>query len=307
MPDILNDFVKIVFIVGSCRSGKTSLGQLVSSSKNTEFIDESMLLISLPILSLIGRLNEDEASLLFKMYLDELIYETVLMRKSNFRPFDQSCIWKSTSIDEVMERIALKRKIDACNYIENNKFTVVISLPDNLGAFNFVRKLYPYSKVIISIRSASSVAGLVKNKGWFSDESLVNPLNATITRNFVTNGTEYLLPWWVLLGEESKFINLTEFERGLYYWYEMNKKYLYWKNQSDDFFSVKFEDLIEKTTQVQQDIFDFVGNTYTGFTNQRVLEISQFVDLVDTSFNVKEVSNVLDKRYIVLMREIYGD
>ena len=161
--------------------------------------------------------------------------------------------------------------------------------------------------MIISIRSASSVAGLVKNKGWFSDESLVNPLNATITRNFVTNGTEYLLPWWVLLGEESKFINLTEFERGLYYWYEMNKKYLYWKNQSDDFFSVKFEDLIEKTTQVQQDIFDFVGNTYTGFTNQRVLEISQFVDLVDTSFNVKEVSNVLDKRYIVLMREIYGD
>jgi len=304
MDNLSNIPLKIVFIVGACRSGKTSIGQLASTSINTEFIDEPLLLVSLPILSKIGKIGKKEAISMFRLYLEELVFDIVLMRRSNFRPYDNSTIWKNTNVAEIFTRISLKRRLDAYNYICDNKFTIVITLPDNIENFNFIKEAYPNSKVIEIIRDGVNVADLIREKKWLSDSNLVSPFNATITNEFKNKNNVYQLPWWIESGDENLFLRLSEYERCLYYWCQINKCTHPSKKLSDKI-SVKFEDLIGKTETVKYNIFSFLEIKETNFTSMIESEISEFKDISDIDNN-RKIKELLHIKYTEIMRENYG-
>ena len=306
MDNLFKMPLKVVFIVGACRSGKTSIGQLVATSENTEFVDEPLLLVSLPILSKIGKIERKEAISLFRLYLEELVFDIILMRRSNFRPYDNSTVWKNTNTAEMLKRISLKRRVDAYNYVCDNKgFTVVISLPDNIENFNFIKEAHPDSKIIEVMRDGVNVAELIREKKWFSDSNLISPFNATITRKFINKNNTYQLPWWIESGDESLFLSLSEYERCLYYWCQINK-IAHPSQELPDKIFVKFEELIDETSKVRRSMFNFLGAEETNFTSMIESEISEFKEISSVDDYNGKTKELLRIKYTEIMRKNYG-
>jgi hypothetical protein len=298
--------LNVVFIVGSCRSGKTSIGRLISTSRNTEFIDEPPLLVSLPILSKTKRVEKKEAISMFQSYLIELVFDIVLMRGSNFRPYDDSSVWKTTNLEEILIRISLKRSKDAYNYISDHGFTIVISLPNNIENIDFISEAYPGSKIIKVVRDGMNVAGLTREKGWFSNSSLISGFEESITSKFIDkNDIAWNLPWWV--DDGNIFLGFSEYERGLYYWCQTNK-FTKFSDKLPNVFSISFENFIKKTFEIKHDIFNFLEIKESNMTSMVELEISKYKDIssVDYGNYICNIENLLKIKYKDIMKENYG-
>jgi hypothetical protein len=298
--------LKVVFIVGSCRSGKTSIGRLISTSKNAEFIDEPPLLVSLPILSKIGRIAKKEAISMFQSYLRELVFDVVLMRRINFRPYDDSSIWKTTSVDEILMRISLKRKKDAYSYISDYGFTVVISLPNNIGNIDFISEAHPGSKIIKVVRNGANVADLTREKSWFSDLNLISGFEELVISKFMdSNDNAWNLPWWVDDSDRGVFLGFSEYERGLYYWCQTNK---FTKSSSKlpNVFSVSFENFINEILITKHDIFNFLEIKGSSMTNVVELELSKYKNISDVDDSSYNIENLLKIKYKEIVKENYG-
>ena len=223
------------------------------------------------------------------------------MRRSNFRPLDQSSVWKTTDVSEIFSRIGLKRKIDAAKYIVNNGFTVVVSLPDNVDNIARIKDLYRDSKIVRVIRNGLSVAKLVDEKGWFSNENLLRPFDAMVTSKFETNGKTYQLPWWVQKEERSLFLELNGLERGLYYWCQINRNF----NQCTTSLAIKFEDLINSYYPTKEKLFIFSGGNMSenfGVIENQILSYEN-EQTIDDGFLHR---SLLGARYFEIMRNCYG-
>lgn len=98
---------KLLFVTGVCRSGKTTLSRLLGSLQNMEWIEEpyelSMLLWSMECGNWHGDFEWERQ--VFTGICKELVNETVLLRRGNFRPNDLSTLWNYKEGKEIFDRL----------------------------------------------------------------------------------------------------------------------------------------------------------------------------------------------------------
>ncbi len=150
---------------------------------------------------------------------NELFNDLILLRGANFRPNDLSSIWSKKDHLEIFHRLAnLHTRNDAAQYARTNGSMLVVTLAECTPFLGFLAKALPGVRVIHVVRNAYDVAHDVAEKKWFSDDQLVTPAMAQLYTRIDHDGAVWHLPWWVGDEDQSYFIKLTDYERGIYYW-----------------------------------------------------------------------------------------
>lgn len=262
---------RLAIITGVCRSGKTLLGKLLGSMRNVEYDDEPWIPMMLPIMQDQGLISPTIAKDLLRAFSEEIFNDIILLRRANFRPKDKSTIWDLKDAAEIFERlIILNTRDDVRSYVKEKDPMLLYVLPEIMPALSFLTKTFPHCKIIHIIRNGLDVAFSVAEKQWFSNNSLSKPRNNYLIKTYYnkTCSKRYYLPWWVKNGEERKFLELSDFARGLYYWRRIHdigekQREEFKLNHPDIYKEVKFEDIITNTMKVIKDLAKFLDATTT--------------------------------------------
>ncbi len=258
---------KLLFVTGVCRSGKTTLSRLLGSLQNMEWIEEpyelSMLLWSMECGNWHGDFEWERQ--VFTGICKELVNETVLLRRGNFRPNDLSTLWNYKEGKEIFDRLVnLNTREEVEKYIQATQRSFVIDIPNILGQADFIRQSSEDMIWFHVVRNPYDVAQAVLEKHWFSDERMKYPDDNSPYRKYVQNGETYYIPWWLEEEREEKFIDAGEYERGIIYWLSVEK------NSGTEIpgrdFLVKYEDLVTSVEKVLGHICSRIGAHPTGRT-----------------------------------------
>jgi len=81
---------KVVFVDGVSGSGKSILGPILASFDRVERYRLDCVYEHVAVLHKFGKIEDDAASVLIRMHLDEALYHSMISREINFRPFDHT-------------------------------------------------------------------------------------------------------------------------------------------------------------------------------------------------------------------------
>jgi len=239
---------RIVVITGACRSGKTCLGNFLAKEDFVEYEDEPLFLMMLPVMAGLGMINKKVAEDIFLACSTEFLIDRVLMRNANFRPQDLSTVWTKKCAKDIFERLDLKGREEARNYIYSKSLVLLYTFAEVTPFVDFIP-----APVIHVVRDRESVAKDIVKKGWFSEEKLLCPTNAMICREIEYKKKKWYLPWWV---KDEKFIEMTEYEKGLYYWQVLADRS---DPMLDKCFVIRFEKMIKNPQQTVQSVWRYLN------------------------------------------------
>jgi hypothetical protein len=234
----------ITVITGTCRSGKTLLGNLLATSSRVEYADEPWTAMLLPMLVSTGKVDPDLAVGWLGAFVSELFNDLVLLRSANFRPDDLSTIWTKKNPHEIFFRLTkLRTRLNVLDYVKAKNLSLTLTLAECGPFADFIMAAMGHPKIVHVIRNGFHVAADVVEKGWLSDAQLLKPSNAQLFANVERSGVVFHLPWWVDVGDEQMFMQFSEYERGLYYWCSLIEKTLP-HQEACRMYIVKYADLV---------------------------------------------------------------
>jgi hypothetical protein len=295
-----------VIITGSCRSGKTTLGNILATCKFVENSEEPWTAKILPILSGLKLVEKSVAMQLFNTFISELFHEMILLRTASFRPNDISSIWKQKSPEEIFWRMTqLSTRDDIESFLAEHKRLLVLNMPELLSFSDFLFESLDGLKLIHVIRDGRHVALDCLKKQWFSDDQLLNPIKPYPYSVYSDNSNKWHIPWWVTKGEEELFISYTEYDRCIYYWCQMVESASAVKNNTECMHTIIYDELISNPHRTLETIYEFLGVTPTPMTEMAISQLinrNQF-KLTDESLTI---SLELKKRKSNLDQYIFG-
>lgn len=283
----LNDLVaSVVVIIGTGRSGKTTIGNILGSCQGVEHLDEPWLPKAIPLFITSGDVSESLGIRTFQANLVEMIYDRILLRHVNFRSEDLSTIWNQKTPQDIFDRMRLKTREDARVYASDHPITLVLTLGDTIPDYELLLKILPMASIIHVMRDGVEVAVESTNKHWFSNEEMMNPVVATPYLRYCNklSKTEYFLPYWVEPKTEERYIKSSEFARGLHYWRRYMDIARVVKEGAHEGFTartIRWSDLINDSSDTVHELIGSMGLTPTHLTEARLMEIgsNQFSDI----------------------------
>ena len=255
---------KVAIITGASRSGKTILGLELARGKYVDHLEDDWINIILTVSSGLGKIDSTFAKQLLCSYTNEKVNDAVLLRNANFRPEDQTSIWKLKDPEDIFRRLlVVKSRKDVTEFLTDNDYLLLLNLPTILPFVHFLFDVYLGLKVIHVVRNGISVAKEIEKKEWWSDESLNLRRVSTLYRTVKINGNMVNIPWWVHEGEEKFFSELDGFSRGLYSWvmnFDFNSKNSHDSYQNKYIKIIRFEDLLgNNTSKIFEDACDYLS------------------------------------------------
>lgn len=248
---------RTAIITGVARSGKTTLGKLLATSRNVEYSEEPWILNLLSAMTKLKMISGETGKDMFVSYLHELMNDMILLRQANFRPDDDSSIWTKKTEKEIMSRlVSLQTRSDVKDFVKKNRPIFLLILREsplfNLPAiFGFL----PDCKIIHVVRKGTDVARQIKEKGWLSDKQLIKPPHARIYYQTIYKNKPFYIPCWIDSKDRKKFIGYSEYERGLFYWCTLMEKWVEsfkkLKNK-EQCMVIKFEELAENPKEIMR-------------------------------------------------------
>lgn len=257
---------RVVIVTGICRSGKTLLAQILGSMRNVEWIEEPWMPMMIPIMQAHRLMDPKVGQDVLKAATEELFYDRILLRGANFRPGDLSSIWKAKDVTEIFERLVnLHSRDDVDQYIRTNTPVLLYVLAETNPFIPFLYDTFPNCKIIQVIRNGLDVAVAIAEKQWYSEERLKVPLNNILYRAYYrkAHSVPYSMPWWVNEGDEERFLEFSEFAKGLYYWRRllgMNSSQLdeFKQVHADNYREIRYEDFVQNPQGVLDALSDFL-------------------------------------------------
>jgi len=263
--------VSPIFISGAYRSGTTLLGNIIGSLRYVEYDFEPWLLEQVAVLLTHGKerlpqSDELQQSLptmlgpLLEGYLQDILIEYVLGRKLNFRPTDDSRVWKQLPMDEVFRRWNhIRDRSDARREIRSRNIRLAVKMPGLAPIYKFLVQRFPHCQIIEIIRHGCDVARSGVRRQWFNDDFLDR---SEIARRYVGEGKS--VPWWVEGDMVPKYLAWSESTRALFHWRHfvtvgLNEQKRLMLDESQ-FLRIRFEDLVSDPEATLERIVSFLGN-----------------------------------------------
>ena len=166
----------IHWLTGPARSGTSVIGGVFYTLKNVEYFYEPEFLFSL--LPTMHKLKADYFELLYSTYLsEELVFNSIVGRKINFRNIDQSYIGNSKTPSEINFKMKNKLNRSAIlNFYKKKNFSIVIKVPDLVKNIINLKIKYPKNKIIFINRNSFDLINSLITKNWFDDKNIKNSI-----------------------------------------------------------------------------------------------------------------------------------
>ena len=129
---------EVLIVDGQPGSGKTLFTQIFGSLERVEHFNYSTEIENICGLIHLGKIEKNAAKSMLKIQLDQLIYETMMSRRSNFRYSDLSSVFKSPKFVDYIKRLFSKGD-EIIPRIINTRKPILHILTHNL---------LPYSEII---------------------------------------------------------------------------------------------------------------------------------------------------------------
>ena len=274
----------VVISLGAARSGKTTLGQLISSFEAVDHLDEYWPLMS-GAAALAQGLWSTEA---FSLYMNAAIAETrtdnALLRTANFRPGDESAIWQTKRWSEIVHRLFILRSRQAsADYIGERQHLLVLGATDCVQQLQAFVGACDWAEMLLVVRHPLDVALGASQRGWFADTALSSPVDnmpscAIDVERLLGSESGRVgivhLPWWLRPEDYRAFVAGDELLRGLLYWKALHVDS--GQLESADSLGaivVRFNDIIEKPMDVVRGLPFMKGRAATGRTRRLLRKI----------------------------------
>ena len=200
-----------ILLSGSARSGTTIIGKILHSFQNVEYVFEPTMIFTL--LALRNKIGEDEFKAIYGSYLyDEFLVNSVAGRAINCNIHDDSSIYNVKSKKEILSRL---KKINTKSKIESDIKTYNIAYKANsiVPFIPYIEKIYPKTKVLITLRGPIGVINSLLRKKWFSKKN--NEMSHSMPFR-IKNDVN--IPFWVEEHDDDIWIELSEIDRAAYYY-----------------------------------------------------------------------------------------
>mgnify|MGYP001213656356 CR=1 FL=1 len=199
----------IIFLDGLNRSGKLLLGSLVSSLKNMESLEFGENFEHFLPAMKFQHVSSNFSKSFLMNYLNQLIYNKMISRNSNFRPYDRTGIPRFHSPKIYKKRLKMKEGDIVIKRIKTSNFFLPIVTHDLMSNYNELNKLNIKFSIIQIFRNPFELvyswykAGL--GKRWGKDPRI---FSLTINKN------KENFPWYVYDRKVTKdFKKLNQIEK----------------------------------------------------------------------------------------------
>jgi len=211
-----------IYVLGSPRSGKSTVLNLLNSCRNVEAVDEPF---ELTVMAQKGGLHS-QGSAAREEYVDSYMAslenyfsELVLGRRYNFRSCDKSSIFNVKSDEEIAEAHARLRRVDALDYAASVHATFAIAMNDVEASLDLLLRDVPNPTVVWVRRDIDLLAKEIAEKGWLSDQQLETQAHVSpaYVETIMRAGRKIYLPYFVREGEGDIFLGMDELARAKLY------------------------------------------------------------------------------------------
>ncbi len=293
-------------VVGVCRSGKTTLCNLLATCKNVENADEPWTAKMLPLLTGLGLIDEAAGKQIFMSFITELMNDMVLLRRANFRPGDLSSIWLQKNHLEIFNRLTvLETREDVKIFKDENSPLLLLNLTEVIPFLDFFFETVCGTRMIHVVRNGRDVAYDALRKRWFSDQQLNRPRKALPYITYNHNDLILHLPWWVSPGNEELFLSYSEYDRCIYYWCQNIQSTLLNTNLSSnnsEFMTVRYEDVISKSRETFHNVAAFLKITPTPLSEMALADLDERHKMESSNKEIHD--NKLKIRYKMLSEQL---
>lgn len=291
ISDVLPVNFRTAIITGGCRSGKTTLGNLLATAKDVDHADEPWLPLMLPVMSGVGALEKDIAKDMFVASVSEIYNEMVHLRSANFRPNDLSSIYGQKEASDIFYRLTqIQSRGDVQQYIKERNSLCLLNLAETSPFMSFFFDAIENCSILLVLRRAEDVACDCAHKEWYSNEQLLRPNNRVLYRQYSFEAADWYLPWWVSGGDEASFIRYSDLERCLYYWCQFTSWALSEISQhegSGKLLVVRYEELNKNPRQVFASVSEFLNLKPTPLTEVVLQKIEDYTSpVIKSDFHI---------------------
>ncbi|MCG3175908.1 MAG: hypothetical protein MOGMAGMI_00845 [Candidatus Omnitrophica bacterium] len=242
-----------VFLLGSCRSGKSSLGRLMGSLRDHYHVEEDWLLLMLPLMARAGLVDRRVFVNMARAWISEKVYDVVLMRSASFRPTDHSYVARMKTAGDIETALTrLRGRGDVDRYLRSSKVRVIFNLAELGSCADLLKEIHPRALYIHVDRSADAQAADIRAKAWYDQAQLVRPSNRQLYRLVRRNGRTLYLPFWVRPAHTEAFLRMGAEERARYYVSEHRRLTLRARRRAGRlrWVDVRYEDLLRDPPRV---------------------------------------------------------
>ena len=207
---------QLILVDGKAGCGKSLFTAIVAAMERVELLSFSAELENLCALNYLGKISEDAVESMIQIQMDLAIYETMMSRRSNFRPGDVSSVFRDVEKWTYFKRLFSKGNEDVPGLIKKEK-PILHFATHNLLAFS--------EPIFNCLGERVALIEVIRHPLYMLIQQTLNQINL-----FESNGTArqfhlYIkygnqqIPYWNY-GQEELFLKSKPVEKAIY---EMQK------------------------------------------------------------------------------------
>ena len=269
----------VVFVDGITRCGKSLFSNILPTLQNTEQLQFLVLLEHIvPALSF-NMITPEFAKSSLRTLMNELAYNMLLARNSNFRPSDQTCVLKHPNAAEYFKRLTAEEGDGIILELRKNNRHFPFMTHDMMVNLEYVDLLGIDYKMIHILRHPIDMIHSWFVRGW-GERFLNDPRSFTLSIQY----EDKILPWYCN-GVEQEWLMLNPMERCVFTVLDLIECTVqqYKKASNPDrILNVIFEDFVQDTENEMKKISAFL-NTEPGYATSNSLTKANCPRILDIS------------------------
>jgi hypothetical protein len=261
---------KILLIDGAPRSGKSLLGQIISSFERVEIERMEPFIESLPVLYSFNKLSKDAAVTLLRGEVDMKLYDSMISRNINFRFSDRTAVFNGVNTIEYFKRLFKNDGNNVLHRIKKERPIFQMQTHDILQKSDLFFDAFGDSlRIVEMVRHPLDLITSMYLKGYGSDIG-INPLTWELSIKTKEHNVPYYAFGWV-----EEYIKSTPMDRVIkivqHLTNQAKEKYnSFSPSKKTNIFFVVFEEFVTKPDKYINRLAKFVGTSKTKRTNKTI-------------------------------------
>lgn len=302
---------RFTFISGVTRSGKSFLCPIVSSLKKTEMFFMSSIAENIAYVNSLGYFDKEHSNFLFKLILNETVYNLNIGRQINPRKSDYTSFYNYKNPNEYLKRLKGPEGDSIIKKIKFEDHIYPMMFHDALINAKLILSSLKNSKIVFIRRHpAELIHEWIKKKYYGSFYK--NPRNVTLSYNY--KGT--FIPYWGLKYANKIIKTDNLMDKTIYLLFSLIDKQT--KNfnglsqkQKKKIMFVNFDEMISDTNKTVKNLCKFLKTTKSHYTKKIVIKengnrkINFSIRKKYRTFILRNASEETTKLYLKLERAYY--